>query len=181
MDEIDHNTGASAKADQALAVPVEPVSRLAPSGPSRRLRPTVFEKPKPARSILAAECGLSDDEAMAVLRALVRGGYGIAPRNPTNGMLAGYLEATEPPKHHEATITAIGKARVRWQAMLAHGTEMALSWKFMDRQAIAAGTQSAETVQLAPSEGCQSGGKAASPNPSRQDTSPSSKPCEEQP
>jgi hypothetical protein len=47
--------------------------------------------------------------------------------------------------------------------------------------AIAAGTRSAETVQLAPSEGCQSGGKAASPNPSRQDTSPSSKPSEEQP
>jgi hypothetical protein len=32
------------------------------------------------------------------------------------------------------------------------------------RTAIAAGTRSAETVQLAPSEGCQSGGKAASPN-----------------
>jgi hypothetical protein len=122
--------------DQALAVPATPANAVdGPSGfdPSRRdRRTTVYEKPLPARVILATECGLTDDEAKAVLLALVRGGYGIAPRNPTNGMLAGYIEATEPPKHHEAVITAIGKARLRWQAMLAHGTEMALSRKFMD-------------------------------------------------
>lgn len=97
-----------------------------------RPQPTIYDKPKPARIILAKALNITVDEAKLALIALVEGGYGIAPRNPTNGMLAGYIEATIPPKHHEAVITAIGKARVRWQAMLQHGTEMAMSLKYTD-------------------------------------------------
>jgi hypothetical protein len=97
----------------------------------RRLSATVYEKPQPARLILARALGISDDEAGLALVALVEGGYGVAPRNPTNGMLAAYLEALTPPTGHEAVITAIGKARARWQAMLEQGTGMALSRKFL--------------------------------------------------
>ena len=91
---------------------------------------SIYDKPVPARVILAERLGISTDEAKDILLALVEGGYGIAPRNPTNGMLAGYIEATYPARGHEAIITAIGKARKRWQIMLAHGTEMAMSLKY---------------------------------------------------
>jgi hypothetical protein len=73
--------------------------------------------------------GISTDEAGDALAALIQGGYGVAPRNPTNGMLIAYMEALTPPANHESVVTAIGKARVRWQAMLAQGTEMAMSRK----------------------------------------------------
>lgn len=98
---------------------------------------SVYEKGLPARSIMV-EFGLTDEEAVGLMRALIQGGYGVVPRNPTNGMLASYLEALTPPKGHEAVITAIGKARARWQAMFQHGVEMALSRKFMAASAIEA-------------------------------------------
>lgn len=95
---------------------------------------TVYDKPLPARVVLARALSISTDEAGLALAALIEGGYGIAPRLPTNGMLAAYIEATAPPRHHEAVITAIGKARVRWQAMLEQGTAMAMSLKYLPAQ-----------------------------------------------
>ncbi len=101
---------------------------------------TVYEKPQPARLVLARALGISDDEAGLAIAALIEGGYGVAPRNPTNGMLAAYLEALTPPTGHEQVITAISKARLRWQAMLSQGTAMAMSRKFIAAQGIEAGT-----------------------------------------
>jgi hypothetical protein len=105
---------------------------------SGRVRPTstgrrypLFESPPPARVILARALGITVDEAAQAIVALVEGGYGIAPRNPTNGMLVAYLEALTPPTGHEQVVTALGKARVRWQAMLAQGTAMSLSKKLL--------------------------------------------------
>jgi hypothetical protein len=98
----------------------------------RRLSMTVYEKPEPARLILARALGVSTDEAALAIAALIEGGYGVAPRNPTNGMLAAYLEAMTPPTGHEAVITAISKARLRWTAMLEQGTAMAMSRKRLD-------------------------------------------------
>jgi hypothetical protein len=95
----------------------------------RRWRTPIYDKPLPAREVLANALNISTDEAGEIMTALIEGGYGIAPRWPTNGMLAAYLEATDPPKHHESVITALGKARKRWQAMLAQGTAMAMSYK----------------------------------------------------
>ena len=103
------------------------MSRNNPAGTGRAF--PVYEKTPPARVILAKAMDITVEEAGAVMVALVEGGYGIAPRNPTNGMLVAYMEALTPPSGHEAVVTAIGKARVRWQAMLEQGTAMALSFK----------------------------------------------------
>jgi hypothetical protein len=106
---------------------------MMPRGRNWRSAP-VYEKPRPARLILARALGISTDEAGDALAALIQGGYGIGPRNPTNGMLVAYMEALTPPTNHESVITAIGKARVRWQAMLAQGTEMAMSRKRLSQR-----------------------------------------------
>jgi len=111
----------TAEQERAAAVAKKPYVRKSLS---------VYPKPIPARSVLMAT-GLTYDQAENALRALAEAGYGVAPREPTNGMLAAYIEATAPPKHHEAVITAIGKARARWSAMLEQGHAMAMSRKFM--------------------------------------------------
>lgn len=111
-----------------MNIPIEPSAEYRP----RRL--SVYEKPLPARLLLARALGISVDEAGLALSALIEGGYGIAPRNPTNGMLAAYIEATAPARNHEAIITAISKARIRWQAMLEQGTAMAMSLKYVPAQ-----------------------------------------------
>jgi hypothetical protein len=128
--------GASSGEDRA-ATPSEPSPRV--SGVAgipcagRRASLSVYAKPRPARLVLAHALGISVEEAGRAISALIEGGYGVAPRNPTNGMLAAYIEATEPPKHHEGVITAIGKARVRWQAMMEQGMAMAMSRKCIPR------------------------------------------------
>jgi hypothetical protein len=121
----------------------------------------VYEKPKSARLVLARAMGISTDEAGDALTALIQGGYGIAPRNPTNGMLIAYMEALTPPSNHESVVTAIGKARVRWQAMLAQGTEMAMSRKRLPAQRIEA--RSDETAQPAQPEGREPGSEGMRP------------------
>lgn len=118
----------------------------------------VYEKPRPARELIAKALSISTDKAGLVISALIEGGYGIAPRNPTNGMLAAYLEALTPPTRHEAVITAIGKARLRWQAMLEQGTAMAMSRKSLPAIAMEARQGGDGT---APSEGRQRGPKAS--------------------
>ena len=103
--------------------------------------------PLPAKIVLARAMGSSVEEAGKLLSALIVGGYGIAPREPSNGMLKGYIEATCPPTNHEQIMTAIGKARLRWQAMLDSGTAMAMSVKYIpeDLQAISTEQSVTET------------------------------------
>lgn len=145
--------GASAKADRAggpadLSRSASQPEALIPCAVLTRSL-SVYEKPQPARLILARALGISADEAGMALAALIEGGYGIAPRNPTNGMLAACLEVLTPPTGHEQVITAISKARVRWQAMLAQGTAMAMSRKRLARIE----TRSDETRSKAQPEG----------------------------
>jgi hypothetical protein len=94
---------------------------------------------------LAKALGITPDKAQDGLVALVEGGFGIAPRNPTNGMLVAYLEALTPPSGHEQVVTAIGKARVRWKAMLTQGIERSLSRKAFDATGRLVALASADT------------------------------------
>ena len=122
---------------------------------------SIYEKPPPARLAIARALGVSTDEAGLVISALIEAGYGVAPRQPTNGMLVAYMEATTPPKGHESVVTAIGKARVRWQAMLEQGTAMAMSVKRLPASAIEAREDAKHESAVANGE---------TPNPTRGDT-----------
>jgi len=125
----------------------------------------VYEKPPPARVVLAKSLGITVDEAAEAMVALAEAGYGIAPRNPTNGMLVAYLEALTPPSGHEQVVTAIGKARVRWQAMLEQGTAMSLSRRSIDASAIEAhGAADSEAGAVGDESAV---GEAETPNPQR--------------
>lgn len=99
---------------------------------AKRTTLSVYPKPRPALNVLAKALSISTEEARNAMVALIEAGYGIAPREPTNGMLAACIEATTPARGHEAIITAISKGRVRWQAMLEQGTAMALSRKYIE-------------------------------------------------
>jgi hypothetical protein len=90
----------------------------------------VFEKPAPAICVLADAIGVSHKAARAGLTALVKAGYVVAPRLPTDAMLAAYLESYGTPcSTPRSAIIGIGKARLRWAAMADRGTRMALSVK----------------------------------------------------
>ena len=93
----------------------------------------VYEQVRSAVDIVAETSGLDAEKSQDILRALVKGGYYIAPREPTNAMLLGYIESYgELPINPRTIITAIGKARKRWKAMGELGTGMALSLKFSE-------------------------------------------------
>lgn len=90
----------------------------------------VYERPVPAICVLADALGIDHEAAERGLKALVIGGYVIAPRLPTNAMLDAYLRAYgTAPSTPRSAIIGIGKARVRWAAMADKGTQMALSWR----------------------------------------------------
>ena len=127
-------------AEDRAATPSEPHSVAGVAGiPSaKRLKKvSIFEPPEPARVVLARALGITIDEAGLGLAALIEGGYGLGPRNPTNGMFAAYIESTCPARGHQRIITAISKAKLRWQAMLEQGTAMAMSLKYAPADLVA--------------------------------------------
>jgi hypothetical protein len=88
----------------------------------------IYDRPTPAITVLADALNISEKDALTALTALVRAGYVIAPRLPTNAMLSAYLRAYGTPATTiRSCIIGIGKARKRWAAMAAKGTQMALS------------------------------------------------------
>lgn len=88
----------------------------------------VFDEPESAVAVVARETGETAERAREILRALVKAGYVIGPREPTNAMLHAYITSYgEIPSNPASTITAIGKARRRWQAMADKATAMTLS------------------------------------------------------
>lgn len=88
----------------------------------------VFDELKPAVEILSNHLGITKKEAQEALITLVKEGYFLGPREPTNSMLAAYIRSYgEIPRNPETVITAVGKAKRRWKAMAAEGTAMALS------------------------------------------------------
>ncbi len=85
-----------------------------------------------AIDVLVQETGCTTEAALETLRALVRGGWVIAPREPSNAMLEAYMASYgQKPTQTSSTITALGKARRRWLAMASTGTAMALSRRFI--------------------------------------------------
>jgi hypothetical protein len=97
--------------------------------------PTVYPMPEAAINIVCRACDVGSATALDALRALISAGYVVAPREPTDGMLAAYIEALgQPTRNHETCIRNIGKARKRWQAMACAGTCVALSRKMIQAQ-----------------------------------------------
>lgn len=83
-----------------------------------------------AITILARELNIPHENARAALLAIVKGGYWIAPREPTNAMLVAYITSYgDLPTNPQTMITAAGKARARWKAMGESGTARAMSGK----------------------------------------------------
>jgi hypothetical protein len=80
--------------------------------------------------VKAASC--SKGNARDALRALLSAGFVIAPRVPTNNMVAAYIDAygTKPKTSH-SMIRAIMKAKLRWSAMATEGCKIAASRKRM--------------------------------------------------
>lgn len=99
---------------------------------SRRAPPLsrnpVYDEPPSAIDVLAEALGVTNAQAREGLRALVKAGYVIGPREPTNAMLLAYVECYgQPPISMETMITDVGKARMRWRAMGDKATAMAMS------------------------------------------------------
>lgn len=121
-------------ANTADGIKREPPKNIKPRG-RKRLHPQwrdhlVYAEANitPAPLVLAEALGLTFDQAIAGLRALSKEGYAIAPRIPTNSMLAAYCYAYgSPPQRVEGVMVQLGKARKRWRAMAAAGTRVALS------------------------------------------------------
>jgi hypothetical protein len=91
----------------------------------------VYDPPFPAAMLLAQAANISPQKAVSILRDIVKAGWVIAPRHPTNAMLAAYMEALTPPVSHRTAIVNVGKAKKRWAAMGIAGTKVALSFKMI--------------------------------------------------
>jgi hypothetical protein len=77
---------------------------------------------------MAAIAGVDHARAHEMLAQLVKAGFAIAPREPSDGMLGAYIAALgQPSRHYHVIIHNIGKARRRWAAMAAAGTKLALT------------------------------------------------------
>jgi hypothetical protein len=100
---------------------------------NRRIDVPVLDEPESAPKVLAEALGITPRQAREGLRALVKAGYVIGPREPTNAMLLAYITSYgQVPVNPATTITAVGKARRRWQAMAEQATAVALSLKRMN-------------------------------------------------
>lgn len=90
----------------------------------------VLDDTRSAIKIVSEASGLDTQKSREVIRALIDAGYFVAPRVPTNAMLLAYIESYgQLPKNPKTIITAVGKAKRRWQAMGSMGTAMAMSLK----------------------------------------------------
>ena len=91
----------------------------------------VYERTPSAIDVVVDHLGCDAEAALELLRAILEGGYYIAPRIPTDPMLSAYFWAYGHQGWNPRTIIQnIGKARIRWQAMGLAGSAMALSRKF---------------------------------------------------
>ena len=90
--------------------------------------PEILNQPPAAKEVMAAAIGITLDDAHAILVALAKAGFVIAPLEPTNAMFAAYMEALSAKATRRDTIIAnIGKARRRWKAMAECGMKIAFS------------------------------------------------------
>jgi hypothetical protein len=88
----------------------------------------IYDHARSAVPVMAEIAGVDHDRAHEMLVGLVKAGFVIAPREPSDGMLGAYVAALgKPSKHFSVIIHNLGKARRRWAAMAGVGTRMALS------------------------------------------------------
>ena len=118
--------------DAAGWVPRSPtpmfVSASVPLVRCRERNPEIIAQPPSALRVIALSIGIEIDEARAIVRALAKAGYIVAPMEPTNAMFAAYVEALgAPSKKYDTVIQNIGKARKRWKAMAHVGMIVAFS------------------------------------------------------
>ena len=94
----------------------------------RKRNPEIIAEPPSALRVIALSIGIELDEARAIVRALAKAGFVVAPMEPTNSMFGAYMEALRmPPKRFETVIRNVGKARLRWKAMAKAGIAVAFS------------------------------------------------------
>lgn len=90
--------------------------------------PQIIAEPGCATQIMADTGLISRDDARAVLTALIKAGFIVAPLEPTNSMFEAYMTAMKPHARTRRTIICnIGKARLRWKAMANAGMKVAFS------------------------------------------------------
>ena len=90
----------------------------------------VYDAPECASDVVARTIDITPRQARKALVALVRAGYVIAPREPSNAMLDAYIRSYGAVSMRPSgIITGIGKARKRWSAMATQGVKIALSMK----------------------------------------------------
>lgn len=81
-----------------------------------------------AVELMMSAVPISPGTARAVLRALAKGGYTVAPIEPTNSMFGAYIGALNNPAITTQTLIAnVGKARRRWKAMALAGMKVTFS------------------------------------------------------
>jgi hypothetical protein len=94
----------------------------------RRKLLEVYELPPCATDVVAEALRISSADARKALIALLKAGFFIGPREPTNAMLVAYMNAVFPaPSNPSTSVQSIAKARKRWKAMSEAGTKLALS------------------------------------------------------
>lgn len=90
--------------------------------------PEIIAQPPCALRVMSEAGGLSDEQSQAIMLALVRAGFAVVPREPTNSMFDAYIAALQKPsRFHKTIIQHIGKARKRWKAMVDVGQQVAFS------------------------------------------------------
>lgn len=120
----DRGSRASTEPHSVSAVPASIPSR----GRHRHSDDPVYPVCRPAIDVLREAANLTQHDARAALRALVKAGYVVAPREPTNSMLDAYMHALRSqPSTTRSCILNVAKARKRWLAMGGAGTQVAMS------------------------------------------------------
>lgn len=96
-----------------------------------RLRSCVYDGPRSAVYPLADALSIEPAAAKDILEAIVKAGFFVAPRIPTDAMLVAYFDSYGmQPITPSGMVRGIGKARLRWQKMGSAGTAVALSTRY---------------------------------------------------
>jgi len=112
----------------------------------------LLRQPVAACVALSSVLGISPAAARGGIQGLLRAGWIVAPREPTNLMLAASVTATKASTNPLRLVNAVAKARLRWKAMALEGSKAAMSDKEAGRSvpAIRAGLyrEAAEHLDL---------------------------------
>lgn len=91
------------------------------------VRVPLLQGPIAACRALSDALGITTAAARGGIQALLRAGWVVAPREPTNQMLAASVNATAVSRHPLKLVNAVAKARLRWKAMALEGSKAAMA------------------------------------------------------